>query len=186
MKTISCKEVLKTQYGQLQTIEHELRSTGPKLLPLLQWDASTRGVTSDWRSAWPKGLPNVKLTWHSTTLGQWMPLLGTSDQHDDICSQPASQQQLASQPAIWQDINLSGFGLVRYLVAAGLGTWPHWAPVQGPSTPTGSPWGVTYLTKPSQVTEISSTVSYIPFKLHLVTICSFVSTLSNHIFLCTT
>ena len=29
----------------------------------------------------------------------------------------------------------------------GLGAQPHWAPVQGPSNPTGSPWGVTYLTK---------------------------------------
>ena len=32
-------------------------------------------------------------------------------------------------------------------VAGGLGASPHWTPVQGPSTPTGSPWGVTYLTK---------------------------------------
>ena len=31
-----------------------------------------------------------------------------------------------------------------------LGAQPHWAPVQGPSTPTGSPWGVTYLTKARQ------------------------------------
>ena len=28
-------------------------------------------------------------------------------------------------------------------VAGGLGAQPHWAPVQGPSPPTGSPWGVT-------------------------------------------
>ena len=35
-------------------------------------------------------------------------------------------------------------------VASGLGTQPHWAPVQGPSTPTGSSWGVTYLTKARQ------------------------------------
>ena len=27
------------------------------------------GGTSDWRSAWPKGWPNVKLTWCSTALG---------------------------------------------------------------------------------------------------------------------
>ena len=32
-------------------------------------------------------------------------------------SQPACQLLLASQPAMWQDINLSGFRLVRYLVA---------------------------------------------------------------------
>ena len=35
-------------------------------------------------------------------------------------------------------------------VASGLGAQPHWAPVQGPSTPTGSPWGVIYLTKAGQ------------------------------------
>ena len=35
-------------------------------------------------------------------------------------------------------------------VAGGLGAQPHWAPVQGPSTPTGSPWGVSYLTKARQ------------------------------------
>ena len=39
-------------------------------------------------------------------------------------------------------------------VACGLGAQPHWAPVQGPSTPTGSPGGVTYLSKAKQVTEI--------------------------------
>ena len=32
--------------------------------------------TSDWRSAWPKGWPNFKLTWGSTTCGHYMPLLG--------------------------------------------------------------------------------------------------------------
>ena len=57
------------------------------------------------------------------------------------------------------------------------------APVLGPITPTGFPWGVTYLTKTGQVTEMSSTACYIPLKLHLVTICSFVSILPNHIFL---
>ena len=31
---------------------------------------------SDWMSAWPKGLPNVKMTWCSTALGHQMPLLG--------------------------------------------------------------------------------------------------------------
>ena len=35
-------------------------------------------------------------------------------------------------------------------VASGLGAQPHWVPVQGPSTPTGSSWGVTYLTKARQ------------------------------------
>ena len=32
-------------------------------------------------------------------------------------SQPACQLQLASQPTMWQDVNLSGFGFVRYVVA---------------------------------------------------------------------
>ena len=30
------------------------------------------------------------------------------------------------------------------------GSQPHWAPVQGPSTSTGSPWGVTNFTKARQ------------------------------------
>ena len=45
-----------------------------------------------------------------------------------IGSQPPSQLQLASQPAMWQNINLSGFRLVRQLVAGRWGTWPHWVP----------------------------------------------------------
>ena len=39
-------------------------------------------------------------------------------------------------------------GCIR--VASGLGTQPHWAPVQDPSTLTGSPGGVTYLAKPKK------------------------------------
>ena len=68
-------------------------------------------------------------------------------------------------------------------VASGLGAQPHWAPVQGPSTPTGSPWGVNYLAKAKQVTEMSSAGYYIHFVLYVVTVCTFVSTLPNHIFL---
>ena len=64
-----------------------------------------------------------------------------------------------------------------------LGAQPDWAPVQGPSTPTGSPWGVTYLTKARQVTEMSCAACYIHLVLHLVMVCTFVSTPSNHIFL---
>ena len=37
-------------------------------------NASTRG-TSDQKSVWPKGWPNVNLTWHITNLGHQMPLL---------------------------------------------------------------------------------------------------------------
>ena len=35
MKTVYCKVLLNTQDGLLQTIEHELRSLGPMLIPLL-------------------------------------------------------------------------------------------------------------------------------------------------------
>ena len=34
------------------------------------------GVLSDWMSAWPKGWPNVKMTWCSTIFGHQMPLPG--------------------------------------------------------------------------------------------------------------
>ena len=44
MKTVYCKVLVKTQDGLLQTIEHELRSMGPKFIPLLATDASTCGV----------------------------------------------------------------------------------------------------------------------------------------------
>ena len=73
---------------------------------------------------------------------------------------------------MWQNINLSGFGLVRYVVTGRLGAWPHWTPVQGPSTPTGSPWGVTFLTKARQVTEMRSEACYIPLALLWMTACS--------------
>ena len=68
-------------------------------------------------------------------------------------------------------------------VAGGLVAQPHWAPVQGPSTPIGSSSGVTYLTKVRQVTEMSSAACYIHLALHLVMVCTFVSTPPNHIFL---
>ena len=57
------------------------------------------------------------------------------------------------------------------------------APVEGPITPTGFPWGVTYLAKAKQVTEMSSTGYYIHLELYFVTVCTFVSMLPNHIFL---
>ena len=56
-------------------------------------------------------------------------------------------------------------------------------PVQGPITPTGFPWGVTYLAKAKQVTEMSSAGYHIHLELYLVTGCTFVSILPNHIFL---
>ena len=43
--------------------------------------------------------------------------------------------------------------------------------------------GVTYLAKAKQVTEMSSVGYYIHLELYLVTVCTFVSMLPNHIFL---
>ena len=68
-------------------------------------------------------------------------------------------------------------------VTSGLGVQLHWAPVQGPSTPTGSPGGVTYLAKAKQVTEISSAGYYIHLELYFMTIFIFVSMPPYHVFL---
>ena len=68
-------------------------------------------------------------------------------------------------------------------MASGLEAQPHWAPVQGPSTPTGSPGGVTYLAKAKQVTEMSSAGYYIHLELYFVTVFIFVSMPPHHIFL---
>ena len=68
-------------------------------------------------------------------------------------------------------------------VANGLGAQPHWAPVQDPSTPTGSPGGVTYLAKAKQVTEMSSASYYIHLELYFMTVFTFVSMPPHHIFL---
>ena len=74
-------------------------------------------------------------------------------------------------------------------VGCALGWQVDWEPnhigpqSQGPSTPTGFPWGVTYLAKAKQVTEMSSAGYYIHLELYLVTVCTFVSTPPNHIFL---
>ena len=57
------------------------------------------------------------------------------------------------------------------------------ATVEGPITPTGFPWGVTYLAKAKQVTEMSFVGYYIHLALYLVTVCIFVSMLPNDIFL---
>ena len=70
-------------------------------------------------------------------------------------------------------------------MAGGLGAWPHWAPVQVPSTPTDSPGGVTYLAKAKQVTEMSSAGYYMHLELYFVTVFTFVSMPPHHIFLYT-
>ena len=57
------------------------------------------------------------------------------------------------------------------------------APVEGPITPTGFPWEVTYLAKAKQVTGMSSAGYYIHLELYLVTVCTFVLMPPNHIFL---
>ena len=74
-------------------------------------------------------------------------------------------------------------------VVSGLGAQPHLAPVQGPSTPTGSPGGVTYLAKAKQVTEMSSADYYIHFELYFVTVfifylCHLITYSSMDYFLC--
>ena len=68
-------------------------------------------------------------------------------------------------------------------VASGLKAQPHWAPVQGPSSPTGSPGGVTYLAKAKQVREMSSAGYYIDLELYFVKVFTFVSMQPHHIFL---
>ena len=54
---------------------------------------------------------------------------------------------------------------------------------QAPSTPTGSPGGVTYLAKAKQVTEMSSAGYYIHLELYVVTIFICGSMPPYHIFL---
>ena len=54
----------------------ELTSTGHKLVPLIASRCCYHGGTSYLRSAWPKGWPNVKLTWCGISLGHQMPLPG--------------------------------------------------------------------------------------------------------------
>ena len=51
------------------------------------------------------------------------------------------------------------------------------------STPTGSPGGVTYLTKAKQVTEMSTVGYYIHLELYFVTVFIFVSMPHHYIFL---
>ena len=68
-------------------------------------------------------------------------------------------------------------------VASGLVAQTHWAAVQGSSTPTGSPGGVTYLAKAKQVTEMSSAGYYIHLELYVMTVFTFVSMPPHHIFL---
>ena len=79
----------------------------------------------------PTGQPDQS----SNTLGHQMPLLG--GQIDILwdswsASQPTSHVQKCQLVRFW----------VSHIVSGGrTGAWPHRAPVQGPSTPTGSPWG---------------------------------------------
>ena len=76
MKMVYCKGLLRTQDGLLQTIEHELRSMGPKLLPLLatrclslgHWGVMGWRGTFDKTSAWPTGWWHVMLTCSITIL----------------------------------------------------------------------------------------------------------------------
>ena len=72
-------------------------------------------------------------------------------------------------------------GVLR--VSSGLGAWPYWAPVQDPSTPTGSPGGVMYQANAKKVTEMSSAGYYIHLELYFVTVFIFVHMPPHHIFL---
>ena len=101
------------------------------------------------------------------------------DRVSQLASLPAAVGQPASHVTKYQPVRL----WVGQMVAGGQGAWPHWTPVQDPSTPTGSLWGVTYLTKARQVTQMSSAAYYIPLALLSGTVCSFLSTSPNHIFL---
>ena len=56
-------------------------------------------------------------------------------------------------------------------------------PVEGPITPAGFPWGVTYLAKAKQTTEMSSAGYYIHLELYFMIVCTFVSMPPHHIFL---
>ena len=76
-----------------------------------------------------------------------------------------------------------GTGIGEYLVKGKLGTLPHWSPVQGTSTPTGSPGGVTYLIETRQVTQMSYAALYKDLALLAVTIYSYIHMSSKHIFL---
>ena len=69
-----------------------------------------------------------------------------------------------------------GTGVGENLVKGELGTQPHWAPVQGTSTPTSSPGGVTYLIKARQVTQMSYAALYKHLALLAVTISRYVYT----------
>ena len=69
-----------------------------------------------------------------------------------------------------------GTSVGEYLVKGELGTQPHWAPLQGTSTPTGSPGGVAYLIKTRQVTQMSYAALYKHLALLAVTIYSCVYT----------
>ena len=62
------------------------------------------------------------------------------------------------------------------------GSLTRLGPSPGPSTPTGSPGGVTYLAKAKQVTEMTSAGYYIHLELYFMTVFIFVSMPPHHIF----
>ena len=76
-----------------------------------------------------------------------------------------------------------GTGVGENLVKGELGTWPHWAPVQGTSTPTGSLGVVTYLIETRQVIQMSYAALYKHLALFAVTIYRYVHMSLKHIFL---
>ena len=110
---------------------------------------------------------------------------GREGQVDILCDrQPASLPATIGQPTS----HVTRYQPVRLWVGQifggrRTGSLTTLGPSPGPSTTTGSLVGVTYLTKGWQVTKMSSAACYIPLALCLLTICSFVSMMPNHIFL---
>ena len=132
-----------------------------------------------------EGVHLVYVTKVTQTHGHMVPLPGKRVSLT-LCltgSQPANLPAAIGQPTShvtkYQPVRL----WVCQMVVGGQGAQPHWAPVQGLNTPTGSPWGMTYLTKTMQVTQMSSAAHYIQLALLSGTICSFVSMSPNHILL---
>ena len=126
----------------------------------LEDQQGVRGCQGYWVPAWGVGAQGASRVLGASGGGRWTGSLTT------LCPSTGSQH------SHWFPLgsDLPHHGQAR-------------APVQGPITPTGFPWGVTYLTKARQGTEMSSVGYYIHLGLHLLTVCTFVSMPPHHIFL---
>ena len=197
MDTAYCKVLLKTQGTS------ELRSTGPKLVPLLAMRClsleALRGHEGGWGYMWQNSsLTNRLITCHAH-------LQKYHSWQLDFCS--GSRGCQGASRGVGGITGLAG-GVRGHLGGrwtrnpTTLGPSPgsqhsHWfllgnnlphqgqarAPVQSPITPTGFSGGVTCLTNARQITEMNSAGYYIHLALHLMTVYPFISMLPNHIFL---